>query len=235
VTEVIDGDSIKVEFDAPPPGIQAEETIRLLGIAAPELNDKDRGQEAENARDFVAKRTVGSIVYLAFESKWRGSFGRLLAYVFTGSGSLVNAELLSHGLASVYSKAPCHFHQYFLSLEVSARLASLGMWSSEQITDIVIRQVFNEGRTEYVEIWNSTGQTVTLSGWYILDEGHNRIDIPPDTSIPANGILHILSGSGTMPPSANYVYPTKALIWNNDGDTARLFDEDDKLVTKFEY
>ena len=109
---VIDGDTIKVVFVDPPPGIQTEESIRLLGIDAPELNaSTGSGPLATEAREFVVEHTADSTVYLAFESRWRGDFGRLLAYVFTSEGSLLNAELLSCGLASVYNKEPCHFHE----------------------------------------------------------------------------------------------------------------------------
>ena len=236
VTEVIDGDTIKVVFVDPPPGIQAKESVRLLGIDAPELQISTKSEPlATEAREFVIKRVSDSTVYLAFETRWRGDFGRLLAYVFTSEGSLLNAELLSHGLASVYNEEPSHFHQYFVTLEVEARSETKGMWTTPMNGIIVIRQIFNDGRGEYVELWNRSDQTVDLSGWYFSDEQRNRINIPLDTSIPANGYLYILSGTGITAPTSNYVYPTKASIWNNSGDTARLYDEDGELVTEHSY
>ena len=190
---------------------------------------------ATDAREFVIEHVADSTVYLAFESRWRGDFGRLLAYVFTSEGSLLNAELLSLGLASVYNKEPCHFHQYFVTLEVDARSETRGMWTTPMTGIIIIRQIFNDGRGEYVELWNRSDQLINLSGWYLLDEQRNRIDFPLDTSIPANEHLYILSGTGTTSPSSNYVETTKASIWNNTGDTARLYDEDDELVTEHSY
>jgi hypothetical protein len=82
---------------------------------------------------------------------------------------------------------------------------------------------------------NRTDQTVDISGWYLSDKQQNRIDLPQDTSIRANEHLQVLSGSGTDATSPNYVRTTNALIWNNAGDTARLYDGDGELVTEFSY
>ena len=235
VIEVTDGDTLKVVFVDPPPGIQGEESIRLLGIDTPELRTS-MGPEplATEAREFVITQIAESTVYLAFESNWRGSFGRLLAYVFTVEGILLNTELLSRGLASVYNDTPCHFHQYFVTLEVAARLEKRGMWTTP-LSYIVIWQIFNDGRAEYVELWNRTDQAIDLSGWYLLDEQENRIDLPLDTSIQANERLQVLSGSGTIATASNYVQTTNAAIWNNAGDTACLYNDENELVTEFAY
>ena len=138
-------------------------------------------------------------MYLAFESRWRGDFGRLPAYVFTSEGSLLNAELVSHSLASVYNEEPCHFHQYFVTLEVNARSETRGMWTTPMTGIIIIRQIFNDGRGEYVELWNRSDQTVDLSGWYFTDEQRNQTNIPLDTSIPANERLYIPPCAKTRP------------------------------------
>ena len=112
IADVIDGDTLKVAFVDPPPGIRTEETVRLLGIDAPELETPGESDEfVPEARKFVISYIADSTVYLAFETRWRGSFRRLLAYVFTSEGSLLNTELLSRGLASVYNETPCYFHR----------------------------------------------------------------------------------------------------------------------------
>lgn len=236
VVGVTDGDTIKVFFADPPPGVQPDESVRLLGIDTPELHTSSGPDPwAEEAREFVIQQTDESVVYVAFESKWRGSFGRLLGYVFTDDGRLLNGELLSHGLASVYHETPCHFHQEFVSLEAAARSEAVGMWTTQMSRDVVIRQVFNEGRAEYVELWNPSDRTVDLSGWYLSDAQENRIAIPTGTSIPPDELFYVLSGAGTASPSSNFVQPTYANIWNNSGDTARLYNRDDEVVAEYSY
>ena len=235
ITEVIDGDTLKVAFVDPPPGIRTEESVRLLGIDTPELKTSAEPDAfALEAREFVISYIADSTVYLAFESRWRGSFGRLLAYVFTSEGSLLNTELLSRGFASVYNDTPCYFHQYFVAIEVVARSESQGMWTTPMTGNIIIRQVYNEGRAEYVELWNRSAQTINISDWYLLDNQQNRIEIPLDTSISGNERLLVVSGAGP-PPSSNYVQTTKASIWNNAGDTAKLYDRDGELVAEYGY
>ena len=233
---VIDGDTIRVVFVDPPPGIQTEESVRLLGIDATELRGSTGSKPlATEAREFVIEQVADSTVYLAFESRWRGDFGRLLAYVFTSEGPLLNAEMLSRGLASVQNEEPCHFHQYFVTLDTNAGSETRGVWTTPMTGIIIIRQIFNDGRGEYVELWNRSDQLINLSGWYFTDEQRNRINIPLHTSIPANRYLYILSGTEISAPTSHYVYPTKAPIWNNTGDTARLYDEDSELVTEHSY
>lgn len=235
VIEVVDGDTIKVAISDPVPGILEVESVRLLGIDTPELNRAEPEPYANEAKSFVLDQVSESIAYLAFESKWRDSFGRLLAYVFAEDGSLINAGLLSEGLASVYSRDPCFFHNYFVTLELEARCSQRGMWAHISCTDIVIRQVFNQGRREYVELLNMTNQLIDLSDWYFLDEQNNRIGIPTESSIAPSSLFYILSGEETPPPSPDHVYPTNKVIWNNTGDIARLFDDDDELVSEYRY
>ena len=235
VTRIIDGDTIEVNFDNAPVGLRSVEIVRFLGIAAPEIRSKKHGWEAAKARDFVAQRVAGKKVYLAFESRWCGDFGRVLAYVFCDDGVLLNAELLSRGLAKVYDKQPCYFHEHLKSLELAARMGSIGIWSSGVITDIIIQDICNDGRSEYVALWNTTGHSISLSGWYLQDEQSNRIDIPPGTLIAANEMLYVLSGLATTAPSDPFVYPTKSMIWNNGGDTASLYNEKGDLAAEYSY
>ena len=192
----IDGDTLKVAFVDPPPGIRAEESVRLLGIDAPQINTSAESDAfAPEAREFVISYIADSTVSQTFES---------------------------------------YFHQSFVAIKVVARSESRVMWTTPMTGNIVIRQVYNEGRAEYVELWNRSAQTVNISDWYLLDNQQNRIEIPLDTSIPGNERLLVVSGSGP-PPSSNYVQTTKASIWNNAGDTAKLYDGDGELVAEYSY
>ncbi len=63
IIEVIDGDTIKVVFVDPPPGIQQEESIRLLGIDAPVLQTSINPDPlATEAREFVIAHTADPTV-----------------------------------------------------------------------------------------------------------------------------------------------------------------------------
>jgi len=81
---------------------------------------------------------------------------------------------------------------------------------------------------EWVELYNLTGAPVNLSGWYTQDAsggvGNTNITnintLPATTTIPASGYL--------------VVYMNKS-VWNNSGDTVKLFNAIDVLQDSYQY
>ncbi|OHA88894.1 MAG: signal peptidase I [Candidatus Zambryskibacteria bacterium RIFCSPHIGHO2_02_FULL_43_14] len=81
---------------------------------------------------------------------------------------------------------------------------------------------------EWVELYNLTGAPVNLSGWYTQDAsgGMGNTDItnlntlPATTTIPASGYL--------------VVYMNKS-VWNNTGDTVKLFNASNILQDSYAY
>ncbi|MFT4979359.1 MAG: endonuclease YncB(thermonuclease family), partial [Myxococcota bacterium] len=65
---------------------EADDTIRLLGIQAPELRGGDNGEEPEcygtEAADFLAELLEGQTVVLEYDVECTGVFGRTLAWVW---------------------------------------------------------------------------------------------------------------------------------------------------------
>lgn len=101
---VIDGDTIDVAVDL---GffVSHRRTLRLRGVNTPELNDRD---PAVRAKAFAAKqfminrlpRTDNGIIVRTHKDQ-DDKYGRMLADVLVGQ-SLVNQELIDHGLAIPY-------------------------------------------------------------------------------------------------------------------------------------
>ena len=81
---------------------------------------------------------------------------------------------------------------------------------------------------EWVELYNLTGSDIDLTGWYTQDAsgGVGNTDItnlntlPATTIIPANGYL--------------VIYMNKP-VWNNTGDTVKLFNASDVLQDSYAY
>lgn len=127
VVEVIDGDTIVIDFDGD------LETVRLLGIDTPETVDPNRpiqcfGQEAS---DFLTTLIgPGTELRVERDQQARDRFGRLLVYVFRASdGTFVNLELLRDGYADVAIYAPNEAYRSLLEHgEASARTAQAGLW-----------------------------------------------------------------------------------------------------------
>jgi micrococcal nuclease len=81
----VDGDTVRVRIENPPPGLSALETIRLLGVDTPETVHPARPVEAfgKEASAFTRDRLLGKTVYLAFDWDLRDRYGRLLVYIYT--------------------------------------------------------------------------------------------------------------------------------------------------------
>jgi endonuclease YncB( thermonuclease family) len=103
---VIDGDSLIINFDL---GfyLNLKETVRLIGIDAPEINTK-KGKEAA---EFVESELKNA--NLIVETRKKERYGRYLGYVYYSKkykdftdiiryGKLLNEELVKAGLANRY-------------------------------------------------------------------------------------------------------------------------------------
>jgi len=121
---VYDGDTIRVR------GSSGRETIRLLGIDAPETS-KGKGKPGQPysrksqhyLADLVLNRTVTLKVY------GRDRYDRILAIVYCDDRE-INRAMLAAGLAEVYrGRTPDGFDKApYLETEAHARRSKIGMW-----------------------------------------------------------------------------------------------------------
>ena len=88
VTEVLDGDTIF---------LQSGQTVRLIGIDAP-----DRGEIGyDKAREYLNTMIAGETVELEYDYYQDDKFGRVLAYVYDEKKRMVNLILVKEGKAKV--------------------------------------------------------------------------------------------------------------------------------------
>jgi len=125
VTNVVDGDTVDVAI-----GSQTYR-VRYIGIDTPETVDPNRpvqpfGKEA-SARN---KQLVdGKTVYLERDVSETDRFGRLLRYVWLDESTMVNAVLVSEGLAQVSTFPPdVKYVNLYLDLQRQAREKGAGIW-----------------------------------------------------------------------------------------------------------
>lgn len=133
VTEVADGDTIVVNMSG------TLERIRMVGVDTPETHHPDKpvqcfGQAASN---FTTDLLNGKNVRLESdtESTNRDRYDRLLRYVYTESGELVNLELIRQGYGFAYTSFPFTKMEEFRVAEKSAREAGHGLWSGCQVSE----------------------------------------------------------------------------------------------------
>jgi competence protein ComEC len=80
---------------------------------------------------------------------------------------------------------------------------------------------------ETVKITNSGSSSVSLAGWKLTDEGAKHSYTFTGTTVPAAGSVTIASGTAT-----GDIKWKSDNIWNNDGDTAYLYDGSGQLVSQ---
>lgn len=123
VKAVIDGDTLLLGNDR---------FVRYIGINAPEIAHHDKPGEpfgAQAARYNTA--LVGEQrVRLEYDRQKSDHYGRLLAYVYTESGVMLNRSLLQSGMAYYLYKAPnLRYAAEFIADQQKAMNASKGIWT----------------------------------------------------------------------------------------------------------
>lgn len=130
VTEVVDGDTIKVDRDG------KIETVRLIGIDTPETKDPRKpvqcfGAEAtQKTKDLLLHKSV----VLEFDQTQgeRDKYDRLLRYIFLLDGTNVNKTLISEGYAFEYTyNTPYKYQAEFKAAQKDAETNHRGLWSPQ--------------------------------------------------------------------------------------------------------
>lgn len=127
----MDGDTAQIRIlGTPPAGIFTYETIRLLGVNAPEVGEPF----SEEATAYFRSLTMGKTVYVEL-SQWefRDAHSRLLAYLWveTPEGFLmVNEALLRAGLVRllVYFPEREKYYCRFLEASILAQVERKNLW-----------------------------------------------------------------------------------------------------------
>ncbi len=130
VRNVIDGDTIVARIGG------KDETVRIIGMDSPETHKPDTpvecfGTEATSA----AKRLLpkGSRVTLQADptQATRDRFGRLLAHVVLGDGTLFAERMIRDGFAVhyVYDRVPSIYADRLAAAQDAAQAAGAGLWS----------------------------------------------------------------------------------------------------------
>ncbi len=125
VREVVDGDTVILDS-----GTQ----VRLVGIQAPKLPLGRAGFRAwplaDEAKALLQRLALGGPLRLSYGGRRIDRHGRLLAHLENRDGRWIQGEILSAGLARVYSFADNRARiADMLALERRARGAALGIWS----------------------------------------------------------------------------------------------------------
>jgi len=127
VIRVIDGDTIVVSLNG------REQSVRLIGVDAPEINSSPRGAECfgpESQSYLVENLKEGDQVVLEYdESQGRyDKYDRLLAYVFLGEQNM-GELMIQNGYASEFTyKRDYRYQSAYKAAENFANMNDYGLW-----------------------------------------------------------------------------------------------------------
>lgn len=118
VLAVIDGDTIEVDLGGRVP-------VRYYGSDAPEAEEPCFDKASQRNRQLVE----GKKVFLLPDARDKDQGGRLLRYVFTEDGRLLDALLISEGLSRAWREEGA-YHDELLAMERAAADNGVGcLWS----------------------------------------------------------------------------------------------------------
>lgn len=243
VVQVVDGDTIEVRL---PDG--RLERVRLIGIDAPELGEPGSAEATTRLGELVE----GEQIRMEADVSDRDRFDRLLRYVMVGD-VFVNEALVREGLAAAVRYPPDTGRAETLeAAEALARAGQSGLWGviAEPVTtdpprtstgSVVISAVrfdaagndLENANDEWVQITNTGTDPADLSNWELTDEGPNHaFTFPRGFSLDPGADVRVFSGCGDPTPTRLYFCVSGSAVWNNDGDTASLYDASGSLVDR---
>lgn len=130
VTHVLDGDTVRIRRSP----AANEETVRLLGIDAPEMRYDDGSGPAHWGSQATAHLRAlidGEPVTVRLDAtETRDKYERLLAYLYLGNGENVNLALVRDGHAYAHRSFAHSLRRQFEQAEDDARGKGRGLWAT---------------------------------------------------------------------------------------------------------
>jgi micrococcal nuclease len=114
-TAVIDGDTFR---------LSTGETVRLIGIDAPELSQPG----SEKSREYLAHLILNKGVTLETGYEDRDKYDRLLRFVYIND-VCINKEMIKQGYAEARYLTDS-IREHYIQLEMEAEIAKAGLWSA---------------------------------------------------------------------------------------------------------
>lgn len=252
VGKVVDGDTIWAMIDF----MYAK--IRLIGLDTPETVHPSKPVEyfGKQASNFAKKVLSDREIKLSYDWDKFDKYERLLAYVWLSVEYKENEEYVLFNLLSIlngYGHAYLSFPfkdeymEIFRKAETYARENYIGLWSDNEMSEEqeestkIIPEVEEKGNVriafinygdnpEYIKIKNYGNTIVNLGGWKITDEGEKHVYVFGNVELKPGYTISLYSG-----PAANKNVWMNAYIWNNDGDTGFLYDDEGNLMDIYDY
>ncbi len=87
---------------------------------------------------------------------------------------------------------------------------------------------------EYAMLSNASTSPLDISRWTLCDAARHCFTFPPGASIGPHATIVLHSGRG-ISDGVRFFMGYRSAVWNNDGDTATLYDPSGQVVTRYVY
>jgi len=260
VVRVVDGDTVEFEYDngtrdtARLVGIDspevhvANEPEDFEGVPDTDAGAACLRDWGHRASEYVRSRVLGETVRLELDEREgpRDRYDRLLAYVHA-DGDLLNRDLIDQGYAVVYDTQFSR-RESFDEAEAAAREADAGLWECREPSartatpsdaPLAVVEVHADATgddrenldDEYVVFENVGDDRLDLSGWRVTDEAGHAYEFPDGFALDPGERVTLHTGSGEDTDTELY-WGAGRPVWNNDGDTVTVSDEEGTLVVE---
>ncbi len=207
VARVIDGDTL----------VDAEgRIIRLANINAPEKGTP----AAAYAKEFLSAYTNKTI---GLEILGTEKYGRLLGKLY--AERYINLEIVEKGFASKFLVADAE-KKVFADAEEEAISTEQGIWKQSSHASCLALLV--DSKKEQAVLTN-TCEAINLTGWILKDESRKQYKF--HTLLKHELTIESTSGND----NETQVFWNAGNVWNDDRDTAYLFDADNRLAAHYRY
>jgi micrococcal nuclease len=129
VEKIYDGDTLAAFVDG------HFEKIRLIGIDAPEMDQRPWGKASKICmKSLIATEDLR--ISLEYDVERRDKYGRLLAYIWTQDGKMVNEEVLEKGCAVLFTIPPnIKYVERFRAAQKRAQEYKAGTWGGNGLRE----------------------------------------------------------------------------------------------------
>jgi micrococcal nuclease len=129
IVAVHDGDTVSVIIN------KRQEKVRLIGIDAPEIGQKPWGEKARKYLETLLGSS-GWKVKLDFDVDKRDKHGRILAYLWTTNGEMVNLLMLKSGNALLFTLPPnVKYVNDLRTAQREAKDGGFGIWGEKGLKE----------------------------------------------------------------------------------------------------
>jgi len=129
VEKIYDGDTISAFVNG------HFEKIRLIGIDAPEMDQRPWGKKARECLRSVIS-AANSKISLEYDIERRDKYGRILAYIWTQHRQMINEEMMKNGCAVLFTFPPnVRYAERFRAAQKKAQEHKAGIWGEGGIQE----------------------------------------------------------------------------------------------------